>query len=206
MASVLPATARALPIEAGVRAGVDVASLNFDGPFSELLETKSKLGPTAGVWVAWSLAPTLAVETGLDWRMKGAQTRDETPYLFPRGDGRARLFWDHRYLEVPVLVRWSMPATGPIRATLAGGPAFAFRVAAELRPEGDDDNTIDQTDALNPVDFGVQAGLGLTLGPAGRWRVDLRYTHGTDDAYDDDRQDGGRHRAFAATLGYVVLR
>lgn len=192
-----PAAAQ-IPFEKGIRLGVDLA--RFGGDFGELVDPDVKLGFTGGAWVAWAFTPMWGIESGIDWRMKGGKSELEATDIGGNPIGTTEITWDFQYVEVPLLLRLSMP--GPVRAMLSVGPAFAFAVAGEIRQEGVLDEDFDVKDDLKSMDVGLQAGVGLAF-PLGTLpaRADVRYTHGLDDLYDIDDNLESTNQALALTLG-----
>jgi hypothetical protein len=183
-----------------VRVGVDAATLG--GDIDQLFEPELRLGFTGGLHVTLPLSPVFGLESGVDWRMKGA--RSEIEETLTNGNVITyELDMDLRYVEVPLLVTvLPMPAS-PVRPVIALGAAFGFPVSGEAR-FSDLTSIPDQDlkDDMQAVDIGVQVGGGL-LFPMGTrsGRVDLRYTHGVSDLYDIENNLESMNRAFSLTIG-----
>jgi hypothetical protein len=178
----LPAAAHAVGIEMGARLGANFA--NFRGDFADLVQTKGKLGLTGGPFVAFELVPHLALQAEALYSRKGARVASSVTDNNGNFLGSFDTFINVNYLEVPILVRGSVPLTPRLRATICAGPTLGFSLGGRVVTEvpGFADQKL--TD-LKSLDAGAAFGLGLSAG-SGRRRflVDVRYITGFGDIYD----------------------
>lgn len=176
-------------VSVGVRAGVSLASLRFEGEASGLT-LDSRIGGVGGLFVTFPLVSWLELQPEVLYAMKGARLDDS---------GITSQVWLD-YVEVPVLVRYSRPGTGAFRYYLIGGPSFGVRVRARTRTDfGGATEEIDISDEVERTDLTVIAGGGVEFRAL---VVDARYSLGLSDI-DKDKTDAvtASTRAFAFTVG-----
>lgn len=180
LACAAPAAAQ---VSYGVRAGVNLANVSFDG--GDEVPASGRAGFLAGVFVTIPFGP-LALQPEAIYTVKGASLDLddlESDYIVD-------------YLEVPVLARFRLGRS----AYVAAGPSMAFRLRARSRIAfGGSTEEIDLDDDVESFDLGVVGAAGLEFG---RWVVDARYTHGLSDT-DADASDGVtvRNRVFSVSAG-----
>jgi hypothetical protein len=184
----------------GFRAGWSGARLGGDG--GSVIAPDYRSDFTATWFVSTRLNPWLAFQPELGWVSKGGQD-DFQLFSFPSPTEVTYTDFhvEHRlhYLEVPLLLRFELPAMGPLRPYALAGTAPAWLV-------GEDDSEMKQTGSSTvprqtttriraqifeeipaggrPIpaqtfDFGLVGSLGFWVGD-GHVRLGLegRYTHG----------------------------
>ena len=177
-----PASAQA---SAGVKAGLSVATLSGD----EADGLDPRLGFTGGLQLRYDVNPSFALQAEALYAQKGAEDGDD--FADP---GTYRL----DYIEVPVLARFAIPVSRYADAGIYAGPAFAFPISGEFRSDTDAALDIDYDDDLK-TDIGGAIGVDYYSGPIG---IDLRFTTGLQDVFEDGRGFDARNQAFTVSLGY----
>jgi hypothetical protein len=90
---------------------------------------------------------------------------------------------DLKYVEVPVLLRWTL-LPGPVKPFVYAGPSFGFSLGGEVKESGLPDR--DLKDQLRPVVRNGAAGAGVRLDLLGiKLLGDLRYTRSLQSIYDE---------------------
>ena len=125
--------------------------------------------------------------------MKGAKADVTNEFLTDEGYGSLTMKMKQDYIEVPVLIKYNIPTQGSISPNLFVGPYAAINVGSKLEwedvpaelegedvPEGDIENAAS-------IDFGLTfgGGLGFAVGPKGKLTLDVRYTLGMTNIFDD---------------------
>lgn len=176
----VPASAQAT---FGVRGGLNTAS--FSG--ADARGTDPRLGGVGGAFVRLDAGPALALQVEALYSQEGAVD----PFADPEGTYKLD------YLDVPVLVRLGVPLTRLADAGVFAGPSVGVPLRARFDRRGD------SFDEATRTDLGVVVGADYWAGPVG---IDLRYTVGLTDAFDDEI--GGefeplaiRNRGFSVSLG-----
>ena len=121
----------------GVRAGVNFAKINnIDGDY--------KMGYCAGAVLNYSLISMIEIQPEILYSMKGAKHSDD------------ELEYNLTYLEIPVLVKLSLPLPIPLLPDLYAGPYAGFRLKAEYEGE-------DISEDIEKMDYGVMFGGGFGI-------------------------------------------
>jgi hypothetical protein len=171
---------------AGVKAGVLLSTLTFE---DTSLDLKRRAAPVGGAFVVLPLTGRFAIQPEFLYARKGASLED----------GARTQDVELDYLEIPVLVRWRLPAGTYATA----GPSIGVRLRAHSRTTfGGETDEIDLQDEIEPWDLGLSAGIGVTVW--GRVSVEARYTHGLRNIDRGGGEDGVRvtTRAVALTAGF----
>ncbi len=182
--------------EKGVRMGLDLST--FRGPFGDLIGLKSKLGVTGGGFTAFPVNRIVAIQPEAMFVMKGAKTEIEVVDFAGNPTGRESIFWDLRYLEVPVLVRITPMPNASLQPRLFLGPSLGFSLGGRFKSDfGSDD-----IQGMRAVDGGVTGGIGVRGAVARRGVIaDLRYTTGFRDLFDVQGNSDAINSVFALTFG-----
>lgn len=193
-AGILMLPAFVLAQEAGVKAGINFASLTPEE--DEDPEDSPRLGLVAGGWVRVPANSWLTVQFEGLFSEKGVKF-DVTP-LGPDSSAELRV----RYIEIPVLARVNAGGSGSTRVFLVGGvaPAFMLSTRATTTFEGRTDSR-DVSDQVEGFDTGLVGGGGVEFGRA---HVEARYTHGILHINKDDNDPNDRieNRVFSITFGF----
>ncbi len=181
-------------INGGFKIGMAVA--NMHGDDVEDFGQEAKTGLCAGGFIGFGLGNIVTVQPEILYTQKGIKAVDD--------GGWARFKID--YLEMPVVLKFTMPIQGTIKPYVMTGPYFAYNISAKLAI-GDDQNRIerDMSDAVKDIDFGTVFGGGIDFElPVGKIVFDFRYGLGmiTIDEPNGEQADV-KNDAFSLTLGYA---
>lgn len=189
-------TALAQDRQVGLKAGVNVASVVFEGDSSDSYNER-RLGFLAGGFTVLPVSGTMAIQIEALFSQKGAKFSVEEANI------EATLELD--YLDIPVMLRFQGPASGSTRLHVFGGPSMGYRMGARSKvsdttfdfAEGSIDNIEDEVERF---DFGIVAGAGVDIGR--RIVVDARYSWGLR-AINKDTSEGGeiKNRLFSIMAG-----
>lgn len=170
----------------GLKGGLNTAFFSGDDADG----TEARLGGVGGAFVRFDATPSLGVQIEALYSQEGAKETlvgDEGTYKFD-------------YIDIPILVRYAVPVSQFADAGIYAGPSIGIPVNAEFDFDGG--GTVEEN---TKTDLGVAVGVDYWSGPIG---VDLRYTAGLTEAFDDEI-DGEllepldiRNQTFTVTLGY----
>jgi hypothetical protein len=173
--------ARASEWRWGVRGGLNLASIR--GEFADLVGPKTQMGVVAGGFIQHPLTGPVGVETDLlyvqkGFRLEGEETDDAGNPIGTRTD-HVKL----QYLEVPILVRVTLPSLGSVEPYVLAGPTLGIGLEARIEP--DPGPSFSVRDDLERFDFGIAGGLGARLlrGPV-HLELESRYGTGFRDLWD----------------------
>ncbi len=100
------------------------------------------------------------------------------------------------YIQIPVLAKFGFGAPGVnIKPEVFFGPYAGFTINSELEDAG---FAVDADEVFKNSDFGVVVGAGLQVS---KLNVELRYTAGLTDVFEDAYADGEKNGAFALAVG-----
>jgi hypothetical protein len=162
-------------VSVGVRGGLNLADVSFDGddPSPSL---GSRTGLVAGAFVTVPLFRGFALQPEVLYSSKGAKLDDEGI--------QSTLMLD--YVEVPVLGRMSGNAFRGGRFYVVAGPSVGVRVRAKSKTVfSGSTEEFDISGEIERLDIGVTAGAGLQFGAL---VIDGRFTYGLSDI-DSDKTD-----------------
>jgi hypothetical protein len=192
-------TAHAVPVEYGIRGGLNVARFDGDLPdaFEEFFgeDLGSRFGAHAGLWVAWPLAPSFAVQAEASWAQKGA--RSELTAYVP-GPVEVEVTYALTYIEVPLLMRFQ-PAASNVGPRILAGPAIGIPLGGEVRVAAMGDEEEEDLEDLS-VEWSVIVGGGISWSFGQTMMgLDLRFQPGlTDIAEDADT----RNRVWSVSVSF----
>jgi hypothetical protein len=106
----------------GIIGGANLATLTG----SYLENASSRAGFAAGLMAVLPVSPRFAVQPELMFTMKGAYSSSGGISAVARID----------YIELPVLARFEIPASGSVKPFVYGGPAFAYQTSCALQGQG----------------------------------------------------------------------
>lgn len=118
------ATSSAQNYTAGIKAGVNFANINIEGEGVDV-SFDNRTGLVGGVFVVWPLSGAFGVQTEALYSQKGATLEE--------GGGTGTLKLD--FLEIPVLARFSSPASNGTSFHVFGGPSLGLRQLGHQGPE-----------------------------------------------------------------------
>lgn len=182
--------------QVGLKAGLNVASIVFDGDPSGGYK-ENRIGFLAGGFAVLPVGGALAVQIEALFSQKGAQFSADEENL------EATLELD--YLDVPIMLRIDGPLLGNNRLHFFGGPSLAFRMGARSKLSDESfeyaQGSIDDIeDDIEPFEYGIVVGAGLDIGR--RVVIDGRYTWGLS-TINKDTSDGIelKNRVFSFMAG-----
>lgn len=187
----------------GVTAGLNAATISYeDEDDLEGVDKQARLGLVAGAFARIPFTPMLSVQPEILYSQRGVKLSVEENELGLEGSFTTKI----DYLEVPVLLRYAIPATATgLEIGLEGGPSLAYKLNVGASCSGDFDDTDcdlddDEEDGIRSIDVG--AALGASVG-AGPFSVALRYTHGFTSLTDDENAVDAFNRVFSVTARYT---
>lgn len=201
VAVALPDAAGADPFHSGVRAGVVFA--NIHGDFEDVANPDSKLGFDGGGFFEVMPGPIgIALEANYvqkGFSVSGQQSDDEGNPL-----GIVESNMNLSYLEIPVLLRLSMPGGGAITPYLSVGPTLGIALGATFENEGTGLPDIDFGDDLEKLDLGGLVGVGARFGTGPvRFGIEARYSTGFNDLWDIEGNLESINHTFGVALSLV---
>ncbi len=169
LAAVVPAYAGMV---FGVKGGVSISQVQAD-----LFDTDNRTGFVGGVYGAIDLTPMIGIQPELLYVRKGAKLFEYSGDVvgIPVSES---VSLDVDYLEVPVLLRVSLPVAEPVGVRLLAGPVASLKVDEKLSTSGLFGYSLD-SDQIKTADIGIAAGAAVAL-RSGNMRIvgEGRYTFG----------------------------
>lgn len=171
----------------GMKAGMNISSWSGKGidDLSEWgIETSSKVGVYAGIFMNAPLAENFSIQPELLYNGKGAKI----------GDGVDEVNTNVDYISLPVMFQYNATP----QFYLEAGPEFGFLISAKAKSEGE---SIDLKDEYSGFDFGVGLGAGYYFTP--NIGITARYVAGFSDIVKDNESDNPvKNSAFQFGLAY----
>ena len=134
----------------GVKAALNIASLDFDVSNGKSESTKSVLGGAIGLTFTYAFNPNWRINSGIEMSMKGFSA-DET-------GGSRELTVHAAYIQVPVTCGYVINL-GKWNFEPRLGAFFAYGVAGNYSVSGSDSKQTFSDELLNPIDVGVAFGF-----------------------------------------------
>src|SRR4029079_5672560 len=106
------------PPRFGLMAGINSSTVGG----GDADDAARRTGVMAGAFIVAPVSPGVAIQPELYFTMKGAGFSDSD------GSGSVKM----NYVEIPVLLRVSVPTSSNARPFFYGGPAIAFRVGCSF--------------------------------------------------------------------------
>jgi hypothetical protein len=174
----------------GVKAGVNFANLNFEGDEDDA-ELDSRTRFVGGLFVVVPANSQFALQAEALFSQKGAKAEEEG------FSSRISL----NYIDIPVLARFSTPASSGASFHVFAGPSFSFKTSAEATSEFEgEEETEDLDEQVKGFDLGLVLGAGVEFG---RFVLDGRYTWGMTDINDEEEEGlKVKTRTFAIMAGF----
>lgn len=149
---VLSADAEAKPMYAGLKGGVNMATLSGDG--TDGLD--SRTGFSGGAFWGMGFSERYGVRVEGLYVQKGA----EGPFVIPGDDHAHESIIKLDYVEFPVLFTAGFPTGNKLAFNFFVGPTFAFNTTAEVEVPGHNE-TVDISDVVESFEFGGAVGAGV---------------------------------------------
>lgn len=190
IAGIVTTTAQAQSI--GIKGGINIADfVNAD------YDTDRRVGGIIGL--SFDFTPEdvpFGVESGIYYTRRGIDSPEFNA---------SSLRMD--YLEVPLMAKVYFSTDVPVRPHLLGGAYAAYNLDSEL--ELQDDSTVDISDEIRDLDFGILFGVGTDFNVEGiGLSLQARYTMGLTSVFDaeiadfEDLEEEERHGVFSVVLGF----
>jgi len=177
----------------GIKGGLNLARFSGDdaGDDQELL-----MGYCAGVFIAFNLGDTLAIQPEILYTVKGTKL-EAGGIIF---NETAKATTEISYLEIPLLLKLSMSTEGSIIPRLFVGPAAAVKLDAKAKFEYAGISEEEDIENIKDVDFGLVAGAGFDIGVL---TVEARYTLGLVSINDTELEEIDiRNSVFSVMAGF----
>jgi hypothetical protein len=185
-------------ITTGVKVGIDFSSMpNAGGVIDQVVrqpstETSSKAGALFGGFVIVPFWNHLAVQPELQFVMKGVNLNEAAG----AGTVSARV----RYLEFPVLLRYTVPV-GEHTGYVLVGPTFGVKAGTSAELDGPSQTSdINIDSAIRTFDGGLALAGGLEYD---RYFFEVRFTQGLNDVAAEafPHADSVKNRVLAISAG-----
>jgi hypothetical protein len=160
----------------GAKAGLNSANIAFaDDGFSQRIRF------CGGCYIEFPLSLSVSLQPELLYTQKGAVRDVSVPVWNP--DGTFRGNYDFRttitldYIEVPILLTYTLAGAWPVEPYLLGGPSVAFKVEGNSVTQFMGKHLGYDMDYVRRADWGLIAGGGVGL-PTDRAQVALEVRYG----------------------------
>lgn len=176
--------------ELGLRLGGNLAQLRGSDNALGNDATDRKLGFIAGAFAEMPLSGSFSVQPELLYAQKGG--RIDESFVEDDLDGDFRSDFKLNYLELPVLVKYSVPTGSRIRPSVYAGPYAAYSVkrSIDIDVEGDEGDlglSLDADDTFKRLDYGAVFGVDFGYRLARRAAtIGVRYDLGLANVFKDD--------------------
>lgn len=179
----------------GAKAGVNVSSLSKQAD----LDSKSKVGAYAGIFMNAPLASNFSIQPELLYSLEGNKTTETYPGVKYNYTNNLHM------INIPVMFQYNVTPEFYLEA----GPQFGFVAGAKGKTKIDgnvvginvnSDKTVDIKDNFNTFNFSLGAGAGYYFIP--NLGVTVRYMAGLTDVVKDNKGDAVHSGVFSAGLAY----
>lgn len=191
----------------GFKGGLSVATLRGSLPTYALVANSSRIGLGGGVWVAIPLGPRISIQPEVNYVQKGRSFGTiEITDMGGAVIGTIDVTEAVDYVEVPALLRVSLPSGGLVSPYFVGGPVVGVTASQKLKVGGTFSASTG-TSSFKSADFGAALGAGIELGRGPlRGTLETRYTLGLSPASEDYYSTDARNGCFLATIGLAIHR
>ncbi len=175
----------------GIKAGMNLSSISNSDKFAEGVNSKSKIGFNAGVFMNAPISEQFSIQPEVLYNQGGSKLtgKDEVG-----NDHSITLNMD--YISVPVMLQFNATP----QFYLEAGPQFGFLVSSKLK-DNKNDNSVDlNKDNFNSFDMGIGLGAGYYFNK--NIGVTARYTAGLSDIAKDNPGDALKNNVFQVGLAY----
>ena len=183
-------------IDVGLYVGVDFASIGGSELNDPGVDYSSRAGFVGGGSFAVQLTRFFSVQTDAGFSTKGYRA----DALSPINSGTQYI----GYLELPILLRASLPISKSVEPYVNLGPAIGVVLDGHFTF---DDGRVSEDDTwIEPLDIGLLAGAGaaIQVGDAGAITIDIRYNLGLQNIVENaiGNDDKAVNRVIYLTVGY----
>lgn len=187
--------AAAQTTQLGLRAGGDLSQLRGqDDVFGEN-NTDRKLGFSLGVFAVRPITNQLSIQPELLYTQRGG--RLEEVFSEDGFDGEIESRFDLQYVQLPVLLKYHLPAQRRVHPSLYAGPYVGYAIGRdieiEISSEGESmELSVNADEAFERFDYGAVFGIDFGY-PLGRRMVyaGIRYELGLANVLKDDASFDG---------------
>ena len=153
----------------GIKGGGNLA--NFFG--DAVGNVEAKLRGIGGAYIKFQFNEVLGFQPEVLYAQKGAKQTE----LIDVGGGFGVIEgeWQYDYIEIPLLLSFTVPTEGTMAPHFFAGPTISILASAKGVSGGQE---IDLKDFTKSTDFSLTIGGGLTVGGATKFVLDLRYVMG----------------------------
>lgn len=156
---------------AGFKVGLNLAK--WHGKDASLIEgvidPGFRPGGALGGFVTFAVSPQLAIQPELYYTMKGT--------VYEEAGDKATFKLD--YLELPVLLKFTIPTRSNLAPSLFMGPAVGFKLSSKLEISSGGISAEGDVRNVQSADFGLVFGGGLDFAAgSGKFGFDIRYELG----------------------------
>jgi len=179
------ASASAQGMMFGLKGGLNIAKMSGDDVPDEATWL---YGGAGGVYFGYAFNDMFAIQPEVLFMMKGMNI-DVLDESF-----KVKL----NYIDVPVLLKVSIPTEGSFKPSIFAGPYFGFLMSAKI----DDEDIKDQ---VKSMDYGLVFGAGMNYMLAedkGFISLDARYGMGLTTVDDTDAEDDLKNMGITIMIGY----
>ncbi len=168
-----------LPFKLGIRAGLNIANLSWDPDLPSGVDKSSLTGFKFGAMAELGFIPMFALQIEPMYVQKGGK-------LSAFGEEITNKL---TYLDIPILLKLKLPLPGPLTPYVFAGPSIGILLSASSEAGGQDTDIKDQ---LSSTDFGLDFGAGaaLDVAPLVSLMLDVRYSLGLSDIFNDTAKQG----------------
>lgn len=167
MAAVMIAGSSAAGPIVGAKLGLNIANWHGD----DVASNDQRFGFSGGAYAILPVTEAFAFQAELLYTMKGT-SKDEFGV-----ETVAKL----NYVEIPLLMRFDIPAGGALRPYMLLGPSIAFEVTSKIKENSLEVNSEDVCLDTKSPDTGIVFGVGAGFSPPGLqadMMVEIRYVLG----------------------------
>jgi len=179
----LSSFARAQDLSFGVKAGLNMANLTDESAGESY---KMKTGVALGGFAVYGINDNLSIQPELLYTQKGMEWED------PTASAKVKL----DYIEIPVLVKYSIESDGSASPFIFAGPAISFLVSAKI-------DSTDFKEYMKSTDIGLVLGGGVEFESG--ISIDLRYDMGMTKVWDVEGEDyKDKNIVISLMVGYKL--
>lgn len=162
----------------GLLAGLNLASISGDDMELDGVDPSSSLGFAGGAFLVFGFSDNMGFRPEVQYGQHGTKWEE----------GGDKVTVKAAYLDIPLLLQFTIPTEGGIKPFLIAGPYVAFNLSAKVvfDVEGMDMPDLDIKDDTKSLDYGLILGVGAAINDM--IEITARYGMGltsTDDTEED---------------------
>jgi hypothetical protein len=137
----------------GIKGGLNMSNLTGDDATIGDTAPSMKMGFGGGIFFNYAFTELFAVQVEGLYMMKGAT------YEWSEGEESGSVDVKIDYIEVPLLLKVTIPTEGKIKPAIFAGPTFGFLMSA--KGPGEDGKEVDIKDEVESMDIGIIGGAEI---------------------------------------------